>query len=191
MSAQSLTDLLNDVEGWLPLPDAEFLAEQASKSTGNIVEIGSYRGRSTIALAYGLEQSGGDDTSLYAIEPHAKSVGIHGGQFGPPDREAFFRNLLNAGLVQRVALVNLTSEQAVSAWSQDIGLLFIDGDHSYDAVAKDAWAWVPFLRSGALVIFDDARDPEDGPSRVIQELLDSGDFEPAINTDKLRALRKC
>ena len=187
----SLSDLLHDVEGWLPMPDAQFLSQHAAKSVHDVVEIGSYRGRSTISLAHGLQKSDNAENLVYAIESHQSFVGIHGGEFGPDDREAFYKNVVGSGLAQRIALINLPSENAARAWDKQIGLLFIDGDHRYEAVALDAKLWCPALVRGGLVIFDDARHSDDGPSRVIDELLKSGKFQSAEGTDKLRALQKC
>src|SRR5437868_8006845 len=49
-----------------------------------IVEVGSYRGRSTAALAAGSRAGGG--AAVYAIEPHEQFTGVLGGQFGRPAR---------------------------------------------------------------------------------------------------------
>ncbi len=186
----SLEALLDGVEGWMPMEDARYLSERACSCGGDVVEIGSYRGRSTIALAHGLARSGLPGTQVYAIEPHAPARGIYGAAFGPEDRRHFFANVLAAGLAERIALINLPSHRAARAWEGEIALLFIDGDHRYAQVKRDAALWTPFLRPGGLVIFDDARMAQDGPSRVIGELLDSGAFERGEGTGKLQALVK-
>ena len=51
---------------------------------GVIVEIGSYRGRSTIALAMGSFR--GQAVPVYAIEPHENFTGVFGRRFGPADK---------------------------------------------------------------------------------------------------------
>ena len=52
---------LRGVEGWLSDREAQFLALLAACPTcdGEILEIGSYRGRSTIALVKGAALAGG------------------------------------------------------------------------------------------------------------------------------------
>jgi hypothetical protein len=175
------------VEGWLPLPDASLLRTLASQATADIVEIGCYRGRSTIALCCGAAESG---RLVYSIDPHRTATGVFGGTFGPQDREAYFRNMLAAGMSQRAALVNLTSEQAGRSWRDPIGLLFIDGDHRYEAVREDADIWGSHIVSSGIVAFDDASDAASGPGRVVQELLDSGDYCTFAAVGKIRALRK-
>ena len=149
-----------------------------------IVEVGSYRGRSTTALALGA-----DGAPVYAIEPHESFSGLYGGEFGPADRRAFFANLLRAGVVERVRLVNLSSEVASEGWTRPIGLLWIDGDHSVEGVRRDFEAWAPYLRPGGLVAFHDALDPEGGPAQTIGRLLGEG-FERAAAVGALVALRR-
>src|SRR6266508_6690796 len=93
------------IEGMIGDQEAALLTRLASQvEEGCIVEVGSYRGMSTIALAKGARVPG------YAIEPHEHFQGVLGGTFGPADRRAFFENLLRAGVVEQVRLVNLSSE---------------------------------------------------------------------------------
>ena len=54
---------------------------------GCIVEVGSFRGRSTAALCFGVKD--GHDAPIYAVEPHADYTGFYGGKFGGEDRAAF------------------------------------------------------------------------------------------------------
>jgi MMP 1-O-methyltransferase len=149
-----------------------------------IVEVGSHRGRSTAALALAANGS-----PVYAIEPHELFEGMYGTAFGPEDRRAFFENMLRVGVVEDVRLVNLSSEVVSKGWTRPIGLLWIDGDHTPEGVRRDFEAWEPFLRSGGVVAFHDATDPEGGPARLIEGLL-AGSFERVAGADRLIALRR-
>src|SRR5262245_54249429 len=93
--------VLDGVEGWLTLAQAQRLHDAAAAvaPTGRIVEIGSFRGRSTIALALGAAEG----VEVVAIDPHA------GNDRGPreiegfeaeaaSDNEAFHANLARAGV---------------------------------------------------------------------------------------------
>ena len=131
-----------------------------------IIEVGSYRGKSTIALARGAS------VPIYAIEPHEEFVGVMGGRFGPADRCAFFENLLSAGVSEKVRLVNLSSEIVAPNWRVPVGLLWIDGDHRYEAVRRDFECWRPHLRGP--VALHDSTGPTLGPTRLVKELLDDG-----------------
>jgi len=169
-------------EGMIGEPEAELLTRLASEvSDGCVVEVGSYRGMSTIALAKGAR------VPLYAIEPHEAFTGVLGGQFGPADRRAFFENLLRAGVVEQVRLVNLSSEVVTPGWQLPVGFLWIDGDHRYEAVRRDFECWAPHLRGK--VAFHDAIQEKLGPFRLIEELLADG-FELVEHVQGTKVLQR-
>lgn len=150
-----------------------------------IVEIGSYRGRSTSALALGS-----NGAPVYAVEPHESFEGMYGGQFGPADRRAFFENLLRVGVVEKVRLVNLSSEVVCQGWTRPVGLLWIDGDHTLDGVRRDFESWQRFLRPDAVVAFHDATDPDGGPAKLIEQLCADGPYERCAEVHRIVALRR-
>lgn len=147
-----------------------------------IVEIGSYRGRSAVALASGLRK--GSKIRIFAVDPHEEFRGVRGGEFGPADQAALYRNLSRTGAGEAVAVVSLPSIQAAAAWPQpNIGLLWLDGDHSYDAVSADFASWRPHLAPGSAVAFHDC-DTED-VARVLDELENTGDLVRQGRIDSL------
>jgi predicted O-methyltransferase YrrM len=174
------------IPGPLTLGQAELLrAVAAEVSEGVIVEVGSYRGRSTAALAWGARQ--GHDAPVYAIEPHEEFAGVFGGYFGPKDRRAFYRNMLSSGAWENVRLVNLSSEVVTPGWDKPVGMLWIDGDHRYEGVKRDFTCWEPHLLPGAPVLFDDT--DRGGPQQLVDELLEQG-WEQYRKAGKVRALRR-
>lgn len=136
--------------------------------SGCIVEVGSFRGRSTAAFAMGSRA--GFRVPVYAIDPQEKFTGVYGGKCGPEDRGALFSMLLKLKLYPIVRLINLSSEYLSQEWPLPVRLLFVDGDHRYDAVRRDVECWLPKLHPDASIVFDDALDPDVGPIRVIEEL---------------------
>jgi hypothetical protein len=98
--------------------------------------------------------------------------------------------MLESGCSEDVALVNLTSTAAARAWANEIGLLFIDGDHDEAAVEADVALWAPHLVDGGYIAFDDACDPQVGPARVIARLLASGSYVRAAAVGKIAVLQK-
>jgi hypothetical protein len=164
---------VKEIEGWLSLDGALLLYELARLvSSGCIVEVGSYRGRSTVALARG--SAAGSNAAVYAVEPHEEFVGVLGGVFGPEDRAAFFQTMLRTGAYRQVRLVNLSSEVLSGGWTVPVALLWLDGDHAYQSVRRDFDAWAPHLTAGCDLVLDDAADPELGPFRLAEELGSEG-----------------
>jgi len=178
------------VEGMLTGDEAGELIRLAAQVSVDscVLEVGSYRGRSATALALGAKSGG--NAPVYAIEPHEQYVGVLGGTFGPADRQAFFRNVIKAGVAEQIRLVNLSSEVVSKGWSRPIGMLWLDGDHSFEGVQRDFEAWAPFLVSDAVVAFHDAHDPALGPRQMIDRLLADGDFEQFSAVGELVALRR-
>ena len=132
------------VDGWLTAEQAAVLAAVAAAcpDNGEIVEIGSYRGLSTIVLATHAPEG----ATIVAIDPHA------GNDRGPgelegfaveaaTDRVTFERNLVAAGVRHRVRHVAAGSSDAHGSVAGEIDVLFIDGAHRYAAARADLHDW--------------------------------------------------
>jgi len=173
------------IDGWLKAEEAELLfAAAASVRSGCIVELGSYRGRSTVALCAGSVAGG--KVPVFAVEPHEHFVGIKGGVFGAGDRRAFFKTMLTTRFANIVRLINTTSQVISPGWDKPVSLLFIDGDHRYEAVLSDIHAWKPHLVPNALVIFNDANGA--GTALVIKDMVRDGTLTPVQTVGRLAML---
>ena len=150
-----LLQLVDSIPGFLSPPEIEFLYHRARmvKQGHSIVEIGSYRGRSTVALALGAPSG----VRVYAIDSHI--YGDPTREDSGPERQAeFYDNVLNTGVGHRVAAVTLRSVEAAAAWrirKEPVGLLFVDGCHLYDSIRQDLDAWLPLTAPGADIILHD------------------------------------
>jgi hypothetical protein len=183
-----IEEFLARTEGMTSVAEATLLYELALEvRQGCIVEVGAYRGRSTVALGRGSLD--GHRVPVFTIEPHQTFTGVLGGRFGPADAGAFYRAILETGCYHVVRLVSLSSEQVTAAWSWPVALLWIDGDHRYEGVGRDFDSWRPHLVPGARVVFDDADDPTIGPHRLIAELLGTGAYETIRTFGKITVLR--
>jgi hypothetical protein len=186
---ESVVRKVRFVEGFLSLDEAQLMSELASQvSEGCIVEVGSYRGRSTVALALGSQH--GSNIPVYAIEPHEQFEGVLGGSFGPRDRVEFFFNMLRTDCAETVRVIGVSSEVVTKGWDKPIGLLWIDGDHRYEAVKRDFTCWEPFILKQGLVAFHDSIDEDLGPAKVIEEALASGGYQKLQQVKRTTVLRK-
>jgi hypothetical protein len=188
MSPDQLRAFLADYQGGVSVEEGQALHRYAADCAGgDIVEIGSFRGKSAVALATGAIRS---RVQVFCIEPHAEFTGVYGGKFGPQDRGAFYQVMLQTALFERVALINLPSREAARAWRRPIGLIFIDGDHSFPGVKGDFEAWDRHVCLGGIIAFDDATDPSIGPANLIEQILGSGRYAALETVGKVRFLRK-
>jgi MMP 1-O-methyltransferase len=161
--------------------EIRFLAILAAciPAEGSVVEIGSFKGKSTVALATVTGQYGLGP--VVAIDPH---MGLS--YLGPemPQQSATFEEFLGslgtAGVKQNVEVHREFSRDVAKGWSRPIRLLWIDGDHSYAACKEDLDLFSAFLSDGAVVAFHDTLNAFDGPIRVfVEDVLCSDRFGPA------------
>ena len=166
-AAEIARQLAGEVDGWLSDAQGRALFDAASAATGRgvIVEIGSWKGRSTTWLASGARLAG---QRVYAIDPH------RGSREDPAadTLNEFLDNLARTGLANVVEPMVMTSEEAAARVAGPIELLFIDGDHSFEAVQRDAELWLPRLMDGGTVMFHDAATAAyTGPRRIVRRMV--------------------
>lgn len=159
LSLASILTLVDDVNGWMS-PDQAAVLHRAAidcPSSGTIVEIGSFQGRSTIVLAL----SAADDTHIVAIDPHA------GNDRGPQeldgfadqaadDHAVFLANLSKAGVSDRIRYVRAFSDEALCEVTTPIDLLYIDGAHRYGPAQRDIRQWGDRVVDGGTLLIHDS-----------------------------------
>ncbi|HVM39929.1 MAG TPA: class I SAM-dependent methyltransferase [Acidimicrobiia bacterium] len=150
---------LADVEGWLTEGQARMLwnSAAATANPGRIVEIGSFRGRSTVVLASAAPPG----VEVVAVDPHA------GNDRGPQeiegfvaeadlDSRTFVANLERAGVANRVLYVRRPSQDALDAVDAPIDVLYVDGAHRYGPARDDIARWGDRVGVGGTLLLHDA-----------------------------------
>ena len=148
-----------DVEGWMTPGQARRLwtCARTVRAGRQIVEIGSFRGRSMIVLA----SAAAPGVELVAIDPHA------GNDRGPQefegfqdeaseDHDVFLANLTAAGVVDRVRHVRKFSHEALTDVEGEIDLLYIDGAHRFGPALDDIRRWSARVRAGGDLLIHDS-----------------------------------
>jgi predicted O-methyltransferase YrrM len=141
-------------EGLTTFPEACFLYDLvvSLKGQGEIVEIGFWKGYSTVFLAKASQLS--CKKVIYAIDPHVGSP-EHQGQGRVWTFDIFRQNIQKAGVADMVSPIVKTSLEASASFHQPIELLFIDGLHEYEGVSDDCKAWLHKVIDGGFVAFHD------------------------------------
>jgi methyltransferase family protein len=143
-----------EVEGWLTEAQARRLSARAAAARGAVVEIGSFRGRSTIVLASAAD-------AVVAIDPHAGSdrgpqeIAADAAR-GDEDHEAFAANLARAGVAERVRHVRRPSADAHADVDGPVALLYVDGAHRFGPARADLAGWGGRVAPGGAMLVHDA-----------------------------------
>ena len=147
--------------------------------TGATVEIGSFKGRSTVGLASISERCGLGP--VVSIDPHTAPC-VTDPMLGdqPSSFEDFTSSLRSAGVERLVEVHRARSAEIASGWSRPIRFLWIDGDHTYAGAKLDFDLFSPFLTEGAIVALHDTLHEFEGPIRVfVEDILRSDKFAQA------------
>lgn len=163
------TKLIADrIEGWLTEGEGTFLYNTAKNCSGKgvILEIGSWKGKSTVWLAKGSKA--GNKIKVYAVDPH-KGGHEHKTLKLKSTFEEFKRNMRNARIDDFVVPIVKTSKEAAESWNKPIEFLWIDGSHKQKDVLTDFKKWEPFLVEGGVIAFDDTLTG--GPKAVVDKHL--------------------
>jgi predicted O-methyltransferase YrrM len=151
---------IDSVEGWLGRREAEllFLLATSVSEDQAIVEIGSYCGRSTSALAFGTHRR---TDSVYAVDPHTGDRSQVEAGMTVDTFDMFLQTMERLGLTDAVVPLRALSVEAARTYQgPEIGLLFVDGWHSAEAVVQDVNSWRAYLGRDSVVVFDDFRFPD-------------------------------
>lgn len=124
---------------------------------GRIVEIGSFRARSTIVL----RRAAAPGVELIAIDPHAgadrgpQEFAADAGR-GEADHDAFHANLRAAGVEAEVRHVRRASQDALGEVAGPQDLLYVDGAHRYGPARADIDRWGARTVPGGTMLVHDA-----------------------------------
>lgn len=185
------TTLIEKTKGFLDPEEGRKLYEiaRAASRLGPCLEIGSYCGKSALYLGAGCRDGG---AVLFSIDHHRGSEEQQPGQAycdpdlldaerGVIDTFPFLRRSLEeAGLDDTVVPIVSRSEIVARGWATPLGLVFIDGGHTFEAAVADYQAWAGhILPGGYLLIHDIFFDPAEGgqaPRHIYELALDSDRF---------------
>jgi len=140
--------------GHISLEDGLCLCEISNSMKDNslVVEIGSYRGKSTGFILRGLK----NNCELHCVDTWQNE----GMSEGLTDTfQSFSENIGKIGAKIMPQIHRGYSWDVVKTWNRQIDFLFIDGNHDYEAVKKDIGDWLGFVKKGGVVAFHDYTNP--------------------------------
>ncbi len=153
------SDEPNSVRGWLSAEEGRGLARLAKGK--NVLEIGSFCGRSTIWMARTAEHVTALDTFMG-----------DGSLTRPQDTlPEFTENLKQYGVTDKVTALRMSSKD-YNLQGNIFDFVFIDGDHSLTGVRQDIVVAYHVLKPGGIIAFHDYSNQTDvGVPTAVNELL--------------------
>ncbi len=183
------------IGGWCPIEKSYAMADLVIATQPRlIVEIGVLEGLSLFPQLHALAAAGLDGR-VVGIDPWRHDNAIEGGAGAENAQDlfwsqeslhgrhtAFMENLWRRGLADRCVIMRCPSAVAACLFRPGaIDILHIDGNHSAVQACLDATLFVPLVRPGGHIWFDDA----DWPS--VQEALSW----TAARCEKLAGVQTC
>jgi predicted O-methyltransferase YrrM len=164
----------DSIDGHLTFRERNFIFMLGAIKTamGEVLEIGSFKGRSTFLLWKGAQLAG--DKKIFAVDPLTLPA-----ETDPKEskeiKEEFYNNIKNFGVM--VDFSEMLSEELANKWQKPLRLLWIDGDHTYIGAQKDFLNFAKFLQPGAIIAFHDVFNGHTGPLQVfIHEVVQNKNY---------------
>lgn len=165
----------NNIQGWIRGKALDFLYNEAQKHK-SILEIGSWKGKSTVAL---LEGTKGKVTAVDYFkgsgcgdETH-KATGIY---------EEFLKNTKQFENLRTLKMSSYEASEKLKGEKFD--MIFIDADHSYESVKQDIQLWKD--RATKIICGDDYNQAWKGVIRAVNE-----EFNKIDLIESIWLIRKC
>lgn len=171
----TLNDIIQTVPGLINEPQCKKLYELAKQCNKHyfIVEIGSFQGLSTCCL--GLGSLHGNKVPVVAIDLwNTTQLNDRQERFESDETYELFKSYIKAMQVDSVVQYQKSSSiEASKNWDKNnkIGILFIDGDHSYRGVYNDFFSWYDYVATNQLILFHDYSKHFPGVVKFADEMI--------------------
>lgn len=148
---KKLLNSIFTIHGFIQKPEALFLYTMADrvKRNGIIVELGSFKGRSTVVLGIAAKKR---NAKVYAVDTFKgdRSTGKQN------TLDECKRNIRILKLSHTVLIKKGTTKNVALKWEKPIDFLFIDALHTYKAVKEDFVNWERFVVHNGIIAFHDS-----------------------------------
>lgn len=172
---------VSEIHGFLTGYQIPIIWDLAGRIRGEMVEVGVFKGRTSIALLKGADL---DSFKLTCVDPFLGSpehIGIDI-KVGETTRPEFEYNIGIRGFTKNIEILQLTSLEASKTYRDDsIDAVFIDGLHDYENVKLDIESWLPKLKKNGIMIGHDYPNTPDGGFEELKKAVDE-----SVRYDKTR-----
>lgn len=175
---------IKTVPGWLNCWEGQRLMNLAEMAAliGPVVEIGMYKGRSTLCLAEGIRRA--LKGHIWTIDLFEETYTFEGCSSPLPSLSQSRQTLAENSALDLVTIINGDSRLPSTANQvpNEIALLFVDGDHTLEALKKEWEVWSPKLRKDGWIVVHDYQNESvgDGVTKFCDDLLRGQFFQVEV-----------
>ena len=159
------------IDGWMEYNELMWLALQALDHR-RILEIGSWKGRSTKVLAYYTKGT----VTVVDSWKGSSNIEVYAGAFADLIEhgsdyifDIFKENIKDE--ITRINIFRMTSAEAAKKVTGKFDMIFIDGDHNYEPFKQDLLDYKELLAEGGLLCGHDYS--YDGVKKALKEVFDT------------------
>jgi len=153
-------------------PDLQLLAKYTSQTPqhATIVEIGTHLGDTALVMAKATPSA-----TIYTIDTGERWLWERPDLYRQLDNYRDFLQMRfeNHNIIFRIGSSHYKEGEYIVPWGMgEIDLLFIDGDHNYDAVMSDLLRWAPMVKAnGYMLLHDDVVGDTDKVYGALRDYL--------------------
>jgi cephalosporin hydroxylase len=151
-----------DIPNWFDYAGLYTTIAEQIPNGSTFVEIGAWVGHSISFFAQEIARLNKQNIRIVTIDTFQGSWSEevqrncaleHGGNF----RSAFNATLEQAGVSDMVEVIQMDSAEAAKMFpDKSVFCCFVDGDHTFEGVARDLRAWIPKIAEGGILAGHDA-----------------------------------
>ena len=162
----------HEIDGWFNHQNAyDFLLDKVP-SGGTFVELGAWLGKSS---SYLCDKAKGQE--IIIIDSFEGTAEYLDSYYQLAKTKDIFKLFTENMGDRKYKAIKATSKAAARKFtSESLDVVFIDLDHSYEAVKEDIKLWLPKVKKGGYIAGDDYHENWKGVIQAVDELLPHAKF---------------
>ena len=162
-----------EITGWMTSDSETFFNMMVDRlfslNNPHIVEIGCFMGQSTCYISQKIKQK--NINVRYDVIDHFLGSIEHQKTLEKRDLyKIFINNMIEADVMDTIRVFSVDSNRASLLYdNESLDFIFIDADHSYDAVKNDINVWFPKVKKGGILSGDDYLKCHPGVIKAVNE----------------------
>lgn len=180
---------MNLPDGHLLECQALFLLDMLNKTShleGEVVEIGSYLGRSSVLISQHVSKLHCIDTWHFYDIPEMSETSINN---TIDNYNNFLINIDKYNVKDRINIIPKKSEDVLKTWKKNIKFIFIDGCHDYKYIKKDI-KWKKFVVNEGITVFHDYPNWPGVKGAIDEDMFTDPNFRLIDSNDNIIAFQR-